>query len=120
MLAAGLAGLSAYWLSGAPVVFYLLGCHGGRRASSASSIPGAPSTTILPAGCTTPMRTTAGTALGSRVLLTCRPLLVFAVCVVLFHLSNAAMLPLVGQKARLQDKNMGTSLMSACIVAAQM
>jgi MFS family permease len=53
------------------------------------------------------------------VLLTCRPLLVFAVCVVLFHLSNAAMLPLVGQKLALQDKNMGTSLMSACIVAAQ-
>ena len=37
----------------------------------------------------------------------------------LFHLSNAAMLPLVGQKLALQDKNLGTSLMSACIVAAQ-
>jgi len=54
------------------------------------------------------------------VLLTCRPLLVFAICVLLFHLSNAAMLPLVGQKLALQDKNMGTSLMSACIVAAQL
>jgi MFS family permease len=30
-----------------------------------------------------------------------------------------AMLPLVGQKLALQDKNVGTSLMSACIVAAQ-
>jgi MFS family permease len=29
------------------------------------------------------------------------------------------MLPLVGQKLALQDKNSGTSLMSACIVAAQ-
>ncbi|OAF14253.1 MFS transporter [Bradyrhizobium centrolobii] len=56
---------------------------------------------------------------GLSILLTCRPLLVFAICVVLFHLSNAAMLPLVGQKLALQDKNMGTSLMSACIVAAQ-
>jgi MFS family permease len=45
---------------------------------------------------------------------------VFAICVLLFHLSNAAMLPLVGQKLALQDKNMGTSLMSACIVAAQL
>jgi MFS family permease len=53
------------------------------------------------------------------VLLTCRPLMVFALCVMLFHLSNAAMLPLVGQKLALQDKNLGTSLMSACIVAAQ-
>jgi MFS family permease len=37
----------------------------------------------------------------------------------LFHLANAAMLPLVGQKLALQDKAAGTSLMSACIVAAQ-
>ena len=53
------------------------------------------------------------------MLLTCRPLLIFALCAMLFHLSNAAMLPLVGQKLALQDKNLGTSLMSACIVAAQ-
>jgi len=53
------------------------------------------------------------------VLLTCRPLLIFAACVTLFHLANAAMLPLVGQKLALQDRNVGTSLMSACIVAAQ-
>jgi MFS family permease len=39
--------------------------------------------------------------------------------VTLFHLANAAMLPLVGQKLALQDKNLGTSLMSACIAAAQ-
>jgi len=54
-----------------------------------------------------------------EVLLTCRPLLLFAVCAVLFHVANAAMLPLVGQRLALQDKNLGTSLMSACIVAAQ-
>jgi MFS family permease len=46
-------------------------------------------------------------------------LLIFAVCVLLFHLANAAMLPLVGQKLALQDKNLGTSLMAACIVSAQ-
>jgi MFS family permease len=45
--------------------------------------------------------------------------MIFAICVFLFHLANAAMLPLVGQKLALQDKNIGTSLMSACIVAAQ-
>ena len=53
------------------------------------------------------------------VLFTCRPLLIFAACAVLFHFANAAMLPLVGQKLALQDRNSGTSLMSACIVAAQ-
>jgi MFS family permease len=56
---------------------------------------------------------------GLKVLITCRPLLIFAACAVLFHFANAAMLPLVGQKLALQDKNLGTSLMSACIVAAQ-
>jgi hypothetical protein len=56
---------------------------------------------------------------GLQVLVTCRPLLIFAVCAALFRLANAAMLPLVGQKVTLQDKNLGTSLMSACIVAAQ-
>jgi MFS family permease len=56
---------------------------------------------------------------GFTVLLTCRPLLIFAACVILFHFANAAMLPLVGQKLALQNKNVGTSLMSACIVAAQ-
>jgi MFS family permease len=56
---------------------------------------------------------------GLSVLLTCRPLLIFAACAIMFHFANAAMLPLVGQKLALQDKNLGTSLMSACIVAAQ-
>jgi MFS family permease len=56
---------------------------------------------------------------GLHTLITCRPLLVFAACALLFHMANAAMLPLVGQKLALQDRNSGTSLMSACIVAAQ-
>jgi predicted MFS family arabinose efflux permease len=57
---------------------------------------------------------------GLGILLTCRPLLVFAVCVFLFHLANAAMLPLVGQKLASADKAAGISLMSACIAGAQL
>lgn len=57
---------------------------------------------------------------GFRVLLGCRPLLIFAVATVLFHFSNAAMLPLVGQKLALANPSVGTALMSACIVAAQL
>jgi MFS family permease len=53
------------------------------------------------------------------VLLTCKPLLVFAVSTVIFHFANAAMLPLVGQKLALVNRNLGTSLMSVCIIAAQ-
>lgn len=49
-----------------------------------------------------------------------RPLMLLAGAVALFHLANAAMLPLVGQKLASQDANLGTTLMSACIVAAQL
>jgi MFS family permease len=57
---------------------------------------------------------------GLAVLLACKPLLIFAACITLFHFANAAMLPLVGQKLSLVNKELGTSLMSACIVAAQL
>jgi len=119
-VAAGLAGLSAYWF-GPTVVFYLLG---GMAIASLVSILAIPERAIdhdLARGLDG-----ANDAehheqpSGLNVLLTCRPLLVFAICALLFHLSNAAMLPLVGQKLALQDKNLGTSLMSACIVAAQL
>ncbi|QIP01074.1 MFS transporter [Bradyrhizobium symbiodeficiens] len=119
-VAAGLAGLSAYWF-GPTVVFYLLG---GMAIASLVSILAIPERTIdhdLARGLDG-----ANDAehhdqpSGLKVLMTCRPLLVFAICALLFHLSNAAMLPLVGQKLALQDKNLGTSLMSACIVAAQL
>ncbi len=57
---------------------------------------------------------------GLRVLLTCKPLLIFAGATVLFHFSNAAMLPLVGQKLALVNRDLGTTLMSVCIIAAQL
>jgi MFS family permease len=54
-------------------------------------------------------------------LLANRPLLLFALLVALFHLSNAAMLPSVGQLlTRLKGKEDATSLISLCIVAAQL
>ena len=56
---------------------------------------------------------------GFVVLLHDRRLMIFAAVVVIFHFANAAMLPLVGQKLALHNKEIGTALMSACIVAAQ-
>jgi MFS family permease len=56
---------------------------------------------------------------GFAVLLRDRRLLLFAAAMVTFHLANAAMLPLVGQVLALQNKDVGTALMAACIVAAQ-
>jgi len=119
-VAAALAGLTAYWF-GPTVVFYLLGAMAVASLASILAIPEATIDHDLARGLDDADK-------GHRqdqpstftVLATCRPLLVFAICALLFHLANAAMLPLVGQKLALQDKNTGTSLMSACIVAAQL
>ncbi|WP_454250569.1 MFS transporter [Pseudomonas sp. R151218B TE3479] len=55
-----------------------------------------------------------------RVLLDNRTLLLFAICCGLFHLANAAMLPLVSQKLAQANVHLATPLTSACIVAAQL
>jgi predicted MFS family arabinose efflux permease len=57
---------------------------------------------------------------GLRSLLSNKPLLLFGICCALFHLANAAMLPLVSQKLSLVNLQMATPLTSACIVAAQL
>ncbi|MDN3567138.1 MFS transporter [Paeniroseomonas aquatica] len=55
-----------------------------------------------------------------KALLTCKPLLIFAGLMALFHLANAAMLPTVGQKlTHIVGKDYATSLIAGCIVAAQ-
>ncbi|QQO37184.1 MFS transporter [Bradyrhizobium diazoefficiens] len=117
-VAAGLAGVSAYWF-GPTVVFYLLGTMAIASLVSILAIPERAIDHDLARGLHD-AETGSDQPSGVGILLTCRPLLIFAICVVLFHLSNAAMLPLVGQRLALQDKNMGTSLTSACIVAAQL
>jgi MFS family permease len=119
--AATIAGIAAYRF-GPQVVFYLLAF---MALASLVSVVAIPETVIdhdLARGLHERERGASAVAeqpSSPAILLTCRPLLIFAVCVTLFHLANAAMLPLVGQKLALQDKNLGTSLMSACITAAQ-
>ena len=56
---------------------------------------------------------------GYGILFKSRPLVVFGLCVMLFHLANAALLPLVGQKLAAAYPKEATAMMSACIVAAQ-
>jgi hypothetical protein len=56
---------------------------------------------------------------GYGILLKSRPLVIFGLCVMLFHLANAALLPLVGQKLAAAYPKEVTAMMSACIVAAQ-
>jgi MFS family permease len=56
---------------------------------------------------------------GYGVLLQSRPLIIFGLCVMLFHFANAALLPLVGQKLAAAYPKEATAMMSACIIAAQ-
>jgi len=119
--AAAIAGAAAY-LFGPQVVFYLLAFMAMASLASVLAIPEAAIDHNLARGLHAAAEKSDAAnehPSGLSVLLTCRPLLIFAICVTLFHLSNAAMLPLVGQKLALQDKHFGTSLMSACITAAQ-
>jgi MFS family permease len=54
------------------------------------------------------------------VLLQCRPLIIFALCALLFHFANAPLLPLVGQKLAAANPHWATAMMSSCIVVAQL
>lgn len=121
--AATLAGVTAYFF-GPVVVFWLLAAMATASIFATLSIPADAidhqvarglddaEHAARPNGHDAPS--------GFQVLLTCKPLLIFAVATVLFHFSNAAMLPLVGQKLALVNRELGTTLMSVCIVAAQL
>ncbi|WP_273820795.1 MULTISPECIES: MFS transporter [Pseudomonas] len=114
LLAGGLA-----YLYGPVVVFYLMAVMTVASLIAVSRIPGAAidhqvarGLAHLPAGDAHPA--------GLALLLHNRTLLLFAVCCALFHLANAAMLPLVSQKLSQVDLHLATPLTSACIVAAQL
>jgi MFS family permease len=57
---------------------------------------------------------------GIAALLGSRPLVVFALCAMLFHFANAPLLPLVGQKLAQSHPAWATAMMSSCIIAAQL
>jgi MFS family permease len=56
----------------------------------------------------------------ARALLHNRPLLIFAGCLLLFHLANAAMLPLMGSVVTMRSARWATILIAACIVVPQL
>jgi len=49
-----------------------------------------------------------------------RPLLIFAGCLLLFHLANAAMLPLIGSVVTMRSSQWATLIIAACIVVPQL
>lgn len=54
-----------------------------------------------------------------REVLTDRRLIVFAACVVLFHLANAGMLPLMGGILASEGRSVATSAIAACMIVPQ-
>jgi MFS family permease len=117
--AAVVAGGAAY-IFGPVAVFFLLAAMGVVSVASALAIPGGAIDHDVARGLPDGDGMRQEQPSGIAAILHNRPLLIFAVCVVLFHLANAAMLPLVGQKLALQNKNLATAAMSACILAAQL
>jgi MFS family permease len=118
-LAAMTAGAAAYYF-GPIVVFYLMGF---MALASIASVLMIPSDSIDHDRARGLMKITGETerpSSGFNVLLTSRPLLIFAICATLFHFANAAMLPLVAQKLSLANAAQATVLTSVCIVAAQL
>ena len=56
---------------------------------------------------------------GLKRLISDRRLLIFGVCVMLFHLSNAAMLPLAGAAVTMRAGHFANIIIAACIVVPQ-
>nr|WP_314872646.1 MFS transporter [uncultured Pseudomonas sp.] len=114
LLAGGLA-----YLYGPVVVFYLMAALTIASIIAVKRVPAAAIDHQLARGLS---HTQAGDTqpAGLSLLLHNRTLLLFAVCCALFHLANAAMLPLVSQKLAQVDLRLATPLTSACIVAAQL
>lgn len=68
----------------------------------------------------TPRRKTVKSPIKPGELLHKRPLLIFAGCLLLFHLANAAMLPLMGSVVTMRSAHWATLLIAACIVVPQL
>jgi MFS family permease len=117
--AATIAGISAYYF-GPIAVFYLMAAMAVASIAATLAIPEQAIDHDVARGLAHDHDDSQHQPSGLSALIASKPLMIFAACVTLFHFANAAMLPLVGQKLSLVNKELGTSLMSACIVAAQL
>lgn len=118
-VAAVLAGAGAY-VMGPIAVFYLMAAMAIASIAATLAVPAKAIDHDMARGLDDGSHHRHAKPAGLSVLLENRPLLIFAGCVVLFHFANAAMLPLVGQKLALGNEGLGTTLMAACVVIAQL
>jgi MFS family permease len=114
LLAAGIG-----WLFSQRAVFLLVPAFAVLAAWATLSIPARAIDHDLARGADGRPDTGAAVTPGWKILLQCRPLVVFGICAFLFHFANAPLLPLVGQKLAFAHPDWATAMMSFCIVAAQ-
>lgn len=88
------------------------------RSSTPSKAASRPSEGVVIPGEQDKDSAAAGTASWRKVL-TDRRLLIFAACVVLFHLANAGMLPLMGGILAAERHGLATSAIAACMIVPQ-
>jgi MFS family permease len=110
-LAAAVMGTSGLYLS-SRAVFWL---------TAALCVPALAALTAIGRGAHARQQTTARPLdwQGLGKLFRDRRLLIFGACVVLFHLSNAAMLPMAGAAVTMRAGNLGNLIIGACIVVPQ-
>jgi MFS family permease len=117
-LAAGAMGAAGYLISNQSVFF----------VTAALCIPTLVSLWLIGAGQVDPERAHGGRAAAHpgdptatfRGLLRNRPLMIFAGCIALFHLANAAMLPLTASVITMRSSDWAAALVGACILAPQL
>lgn len=119
-VSAAIAGSTAYFF-GPVVVFWLMAVLAVLSVGAMLMVPANAIDDDLARGLDEKADTDQDQPSGLSALLQNRYLMLFAVLAAVFHLSNAAMLTSVGQLlTRLQGKESATSLISICIVAAQL
>jgi MFS family permease len=106
------------WMFGQKSVFLLVPIFGALAAVTVLSIPAKAIDHRRARG--SDSEASANQPAGIGVLLKCKPLVVFSICVMLFHFANAPLLPLVGQKLASANPKLATAMMSFCIIAAQL
>jgi hypothetical protein len=117
-LAAGVMGACGYFVS-AQAVFYVTAILAVPALLALSRIREADVDPVRADGGVDTTEMVHG-APGIGRLLRKPALLIIATCVLLFHLANAAMLPLVGSDVTMRSSQWATALVAACIVAPQL
>ena len=117
VVGAGLSGLLG-WKFGLPAVFYLALIFAIASLVAVFSIPRSSIDDRAARGLGS-QRNSDTEVRGLAFLLRCKPLLVLAACLALFHLGNAAMLPLYGLAVVADKEGDPSAFVAATIVVAQ-